>query len=121
MGVDPWVELYSVVERLVSNKFGEFIWSLIWVSIHWSEFQSRCPVLRRASGWRRVFEWLARLLSHVATPRVGFLREFLYLFQRPGWLRDRGLCSPSGSSSSFPSVTNLVVAKILDSVHLRAK
>ena len=26
-----------------------------------------------------VFEWLARLLSHVATPRVGFLRRMLVL------------------------------------------
>ena len=31
--MEPWVELYSIVERLVLNKLGEFIWSLIWVVV----------------------------------------------------------------------------------------
>ena len=33
MGVEHWVELYSVVDRVVLNKLGEFIRPLIWVIV----------------------------------------------------------------------------------------
>src|SRR4051812_28776689 len=106
--MEPWVELCPFAERLVSDKLGESIWPSIWVVVL-AGLSFGVAVLSRggrpgggksSSGWR------------------GFCRMLRFL----EWDSCvEFLCSPSGSSSSFPSVTNLVVAKVLGSVQLWTK
>ena len=106
--MEPWVELYPFAERLVLDKLGEFIWPSIWVVVL-AGLSFRVVVLSRGGrpggagslGGRRGFCRALRLLERDSCV------EFL--------------CFPSGSSSYFPSVMTLVIAKVLGLVQLWAK
>ena len=107
-GVESWVELYLVAERLVLDEVGKIIWPSIWV------------VVLAGLGF------VVAVLSSGGSPGGGgsssgwriFCRA-LRLFERDP--RVESLRLPFGSSSSFPSALNLAITVVLGLVRLRAK
>ena len=107
-GVESWVELYSVIERLVPDEVGELIWPSIRVivlaNLGFGVVVLSCgrsPGGGGSSSGQRAFCCALRLVewdSRVESSRF-----------------------PSGSSCSFPSAVNLAITLMLGLVRLWAK
>ena len=107
-GVESWVELHPITERLVPNEVGELIWPSIWVVVLGDLgfgvtvlLRGGCPGGDGSSSGRRV------------------LGRVLRLFEWDSLVDSS--CLPSGLSGSFLSAVDLAITMTLSLVRLLAK
>ena len=107
-GVESWVKIYPIAERLVSDEVGELIWPSIWVVVLAGLgfrvtvlLRERCPGGGGSSSDRRV------------------LGRVLRFFEWDSFIESS--CLPSGPSGSFPSMMDLAITMALSLVRLLAK